>query len=162
MQFTETIYVELIQQLFNREVEMEIEMDRFSKKFIRDIKIDHDDDLFLIKVYEAMLTTIKDYDSERFNASKVSSFLFISERTLHRRLNEKNISYLKIKDEVRKKLSIYLLCSERYAIKEISHFLKFNSPASFVVSFKRWYFCTPKEWENINFYNDQEKIKTIT
>ncbi len=121
-------------------------MEKVIDTLIYEIRIEYGNDLFLVSVYTIILNKIKQHSIDPFDITEVSSCLFISERTLHRRLEKKGSTYFKIKDEIRKKYSVHLLSSQKYTIKKLSELLFFGSPSSFIESFKRWYGCTPKKW----------------
>lgn len=123
-----------------------MEMKELIGKLIYEISTEHEDNIFLVRVYVTVLNRIKCSDVDPFNISEVSSFLCVSERTLYRRLKKQGLTYFRIKDEIRKKLSVNLLSSQKYTVKELSELLFFSSPSSFIESFKRWYGYTPKKW----------------
>jgi len=121
-------------------------MEEIIDKVINEINVEYSNYVFLIKVCTIILNRIKKCSNGSFNISKVSSLLFVSERTLYRRLEEKGETYFTIKDNIRKKNSIHLILSNKYTIKQMSEFLFFSSSSYFVESFKRWHSCTPKQW----------------
>jgi len=125
-------------------------MEELIDNFINEKGIKYSNNAFLERTYRTILNRIKKRRTYPFNIYEVSSNLFISERTLHRRLKEQGSTYFKIKDDIRKKYAIYLLSLNKYTTKQISEFLFFRSSSSFIVSFKRWYFCTPQEWIYFN------------
>jgi AraC-like DNA-binding protein len=102
-------------------------------------------DYFIRKVYCAILNRIKNRCNDPYDVCDIAAFLCVSERTLYRRLKEKNKSYFEIKDDIRKIYAIYLLSKETHTIEFISKSLSLKSSSSFAQTFKRWYGCTPKK-----------------
>ncbi|MGH1439498.1 MAG: helix-turn-helix domain-containing protein [Cellvibrionaceae bacterium] len=118
-------------------------------EIINDISVEYDMDFFIKRILITIFNKIKNYDDNPFNLYEVSSAMNLSERTFHRKLNMINKSYMEVKNEARKKYSIYLLSSESYTINQISKFLFFKNTSAFIHSFKRWYGCTPKKWRSV-------------
>lgn len=121
-------------------------MESFIDSLIFEISVEYNNDVFLVNIYTIILNRIKQKKIDPFDIAEVSSCLFISERTLHRRLKEKKSTYFKIKDDIRKKYSSHLLYSQEYTIERLSQLSFFGSSSSFIESFKRWHGCTPKKW----------------
>ncbi|TQF66201.1 helix-turn-helix domain-containing protein [Pseudoalteromonas luteoviolacea] len=128
-------------------METTMETEKIIDRLINEVKVKFSDNAFLIKVYSIMINKFKRSRYISFNVSEISSCLFISERSLYRRLKEQGTTYFKIKDEIRKRYSIHLLSSKNYTIKKISKLLYFRSTSAFIYRFKSWYGCTPKKWE---------------
>ena len=68
----------------------------------------------------------------------VSQQLYMTPRTLHRRLQKEGTSYQKLLDEVRHSLAIKYLESGLLNIQEIAYALDYSDSANFRRAFKRW------------------------
>lgn len=78
--------------------------------------------------------------------AEISSHLHMSESSLRRRLQKENTSYQKLKDEVRCQVAIDKLVNNTIKVADLSDFLGFTEPSSFVRSFKNWTGETPKSY----------------
>ena len=125
--------------------------DFYSDRIILRLNDRYKNKLFVKRLYLIFLDRIINNCKNPFDISEVSSLLCVSERTLYRRLEKNDSSYLKVKDDFRKEYAIYLLRLGKYNIYTISTILNFNSSSAFIQSFKRWYGCTPREWISINY-----------
>lgn len=59
-------------------------------------------------------------------------------RSLQRRLQEENITFLQLADSVRKSLALHYIRSGEHSIKAISNMLGYNELSAFSRAFKRW------------------------
>lgn len=85
--------------------------------------------------------------------TQISNHLHMSESSLRRRLQKENTSYQNLKDEVRCQVAIDKLLNESIKVADLSDFLGFTEPSSFVRSFKNWTGETPKSY--------REKIQSL-
>lgn len=76
---------------------------------------------------------------------KVAARLFVSDRTLKRRLELLGTSFQALLDEVRYRDAQRLLENPDLAIQEIAVALGYTDPPSFTRAFRRWSGCTPSE-----------------
>ena len=76
--------------------------------------------------------------------TRIAEHLHMSESSLRRRLQKENTSYQNLKDEVRCQVAIDKLLNETVKIADLSEYLGFTEPSSFVRSFKGWTGDTPK------------------
>ncbi len=83
----------------------------------------------------------------------VAGQLHMSESSLRRRLQAENTSYQQLKDEVRCQVAIDKLLNEDAKVAELSDYLGFTEPSSFVRSFKNWTGETPRGY--------REKIQAL-
>lgn len=74
---------------------------------------------------------------------EVSSRLHISSRTLIRKLQDEDLSFQGIKDELRRDLAILNLVRNEASLTDISYALGFSSPAVFHRAFRHWAGMTP-------------------
>lgn len=77
---------------------------------------------------------------------RVSEYLHMSESSLRRRLLGENTNYQNIKDEVRCQIAIDKLLNEDAKIADLSDYLGFTEPSSFIRSFKSWTGDTPTSY----------------
>lgn len=78
--------------------------------------------------------------------ASLAEALHMSESSLRRRLQKENTSYQALKDEVRCEIAIDRLLNDSATVAELSEFLGFTEPSSFVRSFKGWTGYTPKSY----------------
>lgn len=76
----------------------------------------------------------------------VATELFMSPRTLSRRLNEENTSFRALLDEVRQTLSEELLSHTDMTTEQVAARLGYAEAASFIRAFRRWKGCPPQEF----------------
>jgi AraC-like DNA-binding protein len=76
----------------------------------------------------------------------VASQLHMSESSLRRRLQGESTSYQQLKDEVRCQVAIDKLLNEDAKVADLSDYLGFTEPSSFVRSFKNWTGETPRSY----------------
>lgn len=78
--------------------------------------------------------------------ASISGQLHMSESSLRRRLQKENTSYQNLKDEVRCQVAVDRLLNEEIKVADLSEYLGFTEPSSFVRSFKSWTGETPKTY----------------
>ncbi|WP_433590720.1 AraC family transcriptional regulator [Nocardia sp. CA-145437] len=78
--------------------------------------------------------------------SAVAAGLFVSPRTLSRRLNEEGTSFRALLDEVRQALSEELLDRTDMTTEQVAARLGYAEAASFIRAFRRWQGCPPQEY----------------
>jgi len=74
---------------------------------------------------------------------EVADCLHLNSRTLRRYLAQEQVTFLQIREEVRKILADYYLSFTQTSIEQISEWLGYAEPASFIHAYKRWYGKTP-------------------
>ncbi|MBJ9955649.1 AraC family transcriptional regulator [Acinetobacter courvalinii] len=74
---------------------------------------------------------------------EVADCLHLNSRTLRRYLAQEQVTFLQIREEVRKILADYYLSLTQTSIEQISEWLGYAEPASFIHAYKRWYGKTP-------------------
>jgi AraC-like DNA-binding protein len=87
--------------------------------------------------------------------SDVASALYISVRTLRRRLQEEGTSYLALSDEVREALAEQLLAMPLLPIEQIAERLGYSESASFIHAFKRWKGLSPSAYRRLQIVSHQ-------
>lgn len=88
----------------------------------------------------------KDLPTRLPSLSVVSGYLHMSESSLRRRLLRENTNYRNLKDEVRCQIAIDKLLNENANIADLSEYLGFTEPSSFIRSFKNWTGDTPNSY----------------
>ena len=78
--------------------------------------------------------------------AQVAGQLHMSESSLRRRLQAESTSYQQLKDEVRCQVAIDKLLNEDAKVADLSDYLGFTEPSSFVRSFKNWTGETPRSY----------------
>ncbi len=76
---------------------------------------------------------------------KVAEALFMSSRTLQRKLSTEGTTFKQILKSVRKKLAMEYLKDERLSFSEISYLLGFSEQSSFTRAFKNWTGVSPTQ-----------------
>jgi AraC-like DNA-binding protein len=74
---------------------------------------------------------------------EVADRLHLNSRTLRRYLAQEQVTFLQIREEVRKILADYYLSLTQISIEQISEWLGYAEPASFIHAYKRWHGKTP-------------------
>jgi AraC-like DNA-binding protein len=77
---------------------------------------------------------------------RVAAAMFLSERTLQRRLADEGSTFESLVDDFRREEAARLLRSRGRRISEIARELGHHEPASFSRAFRRWYGSTPSAW----------------
>jgi AraC-like DNA-binding protein len=80
----------------------------------------------------------------------VAKRLGLSERTLHRRLQEENTSFAALIDESRRDRAVLLLEDRRLSASEIAFLVGYSEPAPFFRAFRRWTGASPQEYRRRN------------
>jgi AraC-like DNA-binding protein len=83
--------------------------------------------------------------SGEVNKEQIARALYMSNRTLHRRLQDEGTSFAQILNESRKELAIGYIQDDNMPLTEISFLLGFSDSAAFSRAFKRWTGKTPSE-----------------
>lgn len=78
--------------------------------------------------------------------TSIAEQLHMSESSLRRRLQREETSYQRLKDEVRCQVAIDKLVHEDIKVADLSEYLGFTEPSSFVRSFKSWTGDTPRAY----------------
>lgn len=73
----------------------------------------------------------------------VARRLAMSDRTLHRRLAEKNLSFKTLVDTTRRQVAKNLLRTRSYSLTEVAFLTGFSEQSAFNRAFKRWTGRTP-------------------
>jgi AraC-like DNA-binding protein len=72
------------------------------------------------------------------SAQDIAKRLFVSTRTLNRKLSEENTNFRTLVLEVRRELAVKYLADKNMPLAEISYMLGFSDTSSFSRAFKKW------------------------
>ena len=78
----------------------------------------------------------------------IAAELFISKRTLARKLKNEGTSYQKVLDDMRSKQALDYLRETNLSIAAIASILNFHDSTNFRRAFKRWFKMTPSEYRS--------------
>jgi AraC-like DNA-binding protein len=93
------------------------------------------------KVREAIWIELK---SGQPTLEKVAEDLYVSPRTLQRRLNEEGTSFSDLLEELRRSMATLLLHRNDLAIHEVAFLLGYSEPSAFYRAFRRWQQTSPQ------------------
>jgi AraC-like DNA-binding protein len=80
------------------------------------------------------------------SAINASAQMGINRRTMHRRLNELDLKFQKVLDEIRCEYAQQLLAYTRLEINKIATIFGYTDPSAFTRGFARWMGSTPSQW----------------
>ena len=69
-----------------------------------------------------------------------------SSRTLQRRLQERNLRFQRVLDQVRSELAIQLIEDQDLSLQDLADYLGFNDQSAFQHAFRRWQAMTPGQY----------------
>jgi AraC-like DNA-binding protein len=90
----------------------------------------------------------------------VAEHLYLSVRTLQRRLKEEQKSFRELLDEARKKKAHNYLVRKNISLGEIAFMLGFSEPSAFNQAAKRWFGMTPGNYRSKNL-KSEEKVFSV-
>ena len=76
----------------------------------------------------------------------VARRLAMSERTLHRRLSERGLTFKSLVDSTRRHVAENLLRDSRYTATEVAFLTGFSEQSAFTRAFRRWAGQTPRSF----------------
>ncbi|MDX1734092.1 MAG: AraC family transcriptional regulator ligand-binding domain-containing protein [Halioglobus sp.] len=76
----------------------------------------------------------------------VANSLQMSARTLQRRLQERNLRYQQVLDEVRGELALQLITDASLSLNDMADYLGFNDQSALQHAFRRWHGTTPGKY----------------
>ena len=77
---------------------------------------------------------------------EAAAALFMSKRTLARKLKEEKSSFRHIRDEVLSGQAAHYLCASQLSVEAIASLLNYHDSASFRRAFKRWFDLPPEQY----------------
>ncbi len=82
----------------------------------------------------------------RLSEEAAAAQLFISKRTMARRLKREGSSFRALRDDVLGKIALTYLHESHLSVESIAEILNYHDSASFRRAFKRWYGQTPQDY----------------
>lgn len=108
-------------------------------------KLDKDDIVQQVKA-----AIIDQLPSGNVTEDSVAETIYISKRSLQRKLNDKGTTFKTIMTEVRQDLALKYIHDRHLTLTEISFMLGFSEMSSFSRAFKRWTGESPKEFRKLD------------
>ncbi len=84
--------------------------------------------------------------SQRYSIERAAKHLSLHPRTLQRKLDEENISYSGMLEEIRKEVAIERLQNSDISIIQLADYLGYGDNTAFTRAFKRWFGDSPSRW----------------
>ncbi len=101
------------------------------------------EDPFLNRVRE---TVLQQLPGGLPKVGDVAASMELSGRTLQRRLQERNLRYQQVLDEVRSELALQLIRDDGLGLNEVADYLGFNDQSALQHAFRRWQGMTPGQY----------------
>ena len=95
---------------------------------------------------EVISRLISDNPGKLWTLSDVAANLYMSPRTLIRKLDAEGTKFQKIRDGLAKQQVIHYMAEDSLSIESIGHLMGFSDTSSFRRSFKRWFGETPSQY----------------
>lgn len=77
---------------------------------------------------------------------EAAAALFMSKRTLARKLKQENSSFRDIRDNILSRQAAHYVCDNQLSVEAIASLLNYHDSASFRRAFKRWFGSTPEQY----------------
>jgi AraC-like DNA-binding protein len=77
---------------------------------------------------------------------EIAEQLYMSARTLQRKLGDSGTTYKEILDETRHALALAYLSAPQHSVNEVTYLLGFSSGSCFTRAFRRWTGQSPSDW----------------
>lgn len=98
-----------------------------------------------------VLSLIHSHIHAPLNAKDFAQLLLVSRSTFFRKLNEYQINYEQLIQQVRMDVASKYLKQNKGSIHTLSDYLGFSHPSNFIKSFQQFFGVTPKQWQNLYF-----------
>ena len=99
-------------------------------------------------VAQARVAIVEQLPDGEPNRKEISSGLAMSERTLARRLSDRDYTFSTLVDEVRDQLAREYLRQPRFSVTDVAFLLGFSDQSNFARAFKRWTDESPTEFRS--------------
>lgn len=96
-------------------------------------------------VNKVRLTMLSMSDPKLPDIQSISDALYLTPRTLQRRLVQEEMTYREITEGLKKDICSFLIRHDQYSISSLTYILGYAEPASFIHSFKKWYGDSPQK-----------------
>jgi len=100
----------------------------------------------VLSTEEAVSALMFENPGKIWSLNEVATKLYISRRTLIRKLDSEGTKFQKVRDELAKKQVATYLSDANLSVESIGHLMGFSDVSSFRRSFKRWFGETPSEY----------------
>jgi len=94
-------------------------------------------------------TVLLSHPQGKLTESEVATALFISKRTLARRLQKENTSFREIQEHILSQMASDYLLNTKLPVETIAYLLNYHDGANFRRAFQRWYGTTPSEYRKV-------------
>lgn len=91
---------------------------------------------------------ILSYPPGRLSENAVAGLMFITKRTLARRLERENTGFRQIKEKILAEQAVNYLRDTELSVEAIAGLLNYHDSANFRRAFKRWHRCPPSEYRS--------------
>jgi AraC-like DNA-binding protein len=95
------------------------------------------------RVREALLRRLEGSEPSQ---EEIAEQLYMSARTLQRKLGDSGTTYKELLDETRRALALAYLSAPQHSVNEITYLLGFSSGSCFTRAFRRWTGQSPSDW----------------
>ena len=103
--------------------------------------MDENDVVMRIKSY-----LVDNLSSGNVTEKKACEFLNLSQRSLQRKLEDKNVRFKDLLNNTRKDLALLYVKENHMSLTEITYLLGFSKQSNFSRAFKRWTGSSPKQY----------------
>lgn len=118
-------------------------LERYAQENLR--KAPRIDDDFVLEVRKALADRLPQVNPA---VGAIAAELYLSTRSLQRRLADAGTSFQALVDETRRESCLRLLQEPSIAIAEVAYLTGFSEPSAFYRAFKRWTGATPADYRN--------------
>jgi AraC-like DNA-binding protein len=93
---------------------------------------------------------LQGYLGDDMNLRNLADLLYVSERSLQRRLTDSGTSFRQLQEETRFDLAKKFLHTTDSSVTEIGFELGYTMPANFSRAFQRWAGVSPRQYRQVN------------
>lgn len=89
---------------------------------------------------------VDNLSSGEMSEEQMAKSLYMSQRTLQRKLNQQGTSYKKLLEQTRRELAVSYVRDKKRSLSEITFLLGFSEQSNFTRAFRRWQGVSPSEY----------------
>jgi AraC-like DNA-binding protein len=130
-------------------------------KYIENVSSNHENYVFALQQCQQMLSQLPDdtfsttnkvkkfilsYPPGRLSEEAVAGLMFITKRTLARRLLREGTGFRQIKEKIMVEQAVDYLRDTDLSVEAIAGLLNYHDSANFRRAFKRWFKCPPSNY----------------
>jgi len=97
---------------------------------------------FITRVTNILMNNVS---NTNFGLSNLAKDLGMSDRSIRRKLQEADLSFIQLKNKIRMDISITML-DKNHTIQEVTYFLNFSDQSAFSKAFKKWTGVSPANY----------------